>query len=177
MSGSEVEGPGLGGTVRLTWVSDHLAHVLEHSRADEPAGTWTGLACPDHRLELGSDVDDAVLRRLSAEGEVADLVWTAPAELAAEHGRLCQAAIAADQAGNHQTGERLWQQAQVLWFQAWSANFEALKLLQDTGLTRFSTVKPQRWVIASFEHHSGPHGIQNPHVHNIVVTALTTGSG
>jgi hypothetical protein len=41
MSGSEVEGPGLGGAVRLTWVSDHLAHVLEHSRADEPTGTWT----------------------------------------------------------------------------------------------------------------------------------------
>jgi hypothetical protein len=118
MSGSEVERPGPGGTVRLTWVFEHLAHVLEHSRADAPAGTWTSLACPDHGLELGADVDDAVLRHLSAEGEVADLVWTAPAELAAEHARLCQAAIAADQAGNHQTGERLWQQAQVLWFQA-----------------------------------------------------------
>ena len=176
MAGIEVEGPGLGGTVRLTPVSDQLAHVLEHSRADEPTGTWTGLACPDYGLELGTDVDDAVLRRLSARGEVADLIWTAPAELAAEHGRLCQAAIAADRAGKHETGERLWQQAQVLWFQAWSANFEALKLLQDTGFTRFSPVKPQRWVIASFEHHSGPHGIQDPHVHNIVITALTTGA-
>jgi hypothetical protein len=25
-----------GGVLRLTWVSDHLAHVLEHSQADEP---------------------------------------------------------------------------------------------------------------------------------------------
>jgi hypothetical protein len=177
MAGTEAESQGPGGTVRLTWVSDQLAHVLQHSQADEPAGTWTGLACPDHGLELGTDVDVEVLRRLSARGEVADLVWTAPEELAAEHDRLCRAAIAADQAGKHQTGERLWQQAQVLWFQAWSANFEALKLLQDTGLTRFSPVKPQRWVIASFEHHSGPHGIQNPHVHNIVITALTAGGG
>ena len=176
MAGMEAQGAGLSGAVRMTLVSDQLAHVLEHSQADEPSGTWTGLACPDHGLELGADVDPAVLRRLSAQGEVADLVWEAPADLAAEHGRLCQAAIAADQAGNHETGERLWQQAQVLWYQAWTANFEALKLLQDAGVTRFSPVKPQRWVIASFEHHTGPHGIHSPHVHNIVIAALTTGT-
>jgi hypothetical protein len=176
MAGTEVRGAGLSGTLNLTLVSDQLAHVLERSQADEPTGTWTGLACPDHGLELGADVDVAVLKHMSADGEVADLVWTAPADLAAEHARLCQAAIAADQAGKHETGERLWQQAQVLWYRAWSANFETLKLLQDAGVTRFSPVKPQRWVIASFEHRSGPHGIQNPHVHNIVLTALTTGA-
>ena len=50
-------------------------------------------------------------------------------------------------------------------------------LLQAAGLTRFSPVKPQRWVIASFEHHCGPHGVAHPHIHNIVVAALTTGPG
>jgi hypothetical protein len=30
-------------------------------------------------------------------------------------------------------------------------------------------------VAASFEHHRGPHGLPHPHVHNIVITALTTG--
>ena len=49
--------------------------------------------------------------------------------------------------------------------------------MQDAGLTRFSPDKPQRWVIASFEHHSGPHGVPHPHIHNIVITALTTGTG
>jgi hypothetical protein len=56
----------------------------------------------------------------------------------------------------------------------WSASYAALESLQDTGLTRFSPVKPQRWVVASFEHHRGPHGLSRPHIHNIVIAALTT---
>jgi hypothetical protein len=159
------------------WMSDHLAHVLEHSQADEPTGTWTGLACPDHGLALGADVDTVTLHSLSADGDIADLIWEAPADLTAEHGQLGQAAIQAYQAGQRETGERLWQQAQALWSQAWSANYETLKLLQTAGLTRFAPVKPQRWVIASFEHHCGPHGIPHPHIHNIVITGLTTGTG
>ena len=47
--------------------------------------------------------------------------------------------------------------------------------MQGTGLTRFSPVKPQHWVIASFEHHTSPHGLPHPHVHNIVIGGLTTG--
>ena len=39
----------------------------------------------------------------------------------------------------------------------------------------FSPVKLQRWVVGSFEHHCGPHGLPEPHVHNIVLTDLTTG--
>jgi hypothetical protein len=74
--------------MRITWLSDHLAHVLEHCEADEPSGTWTGLACPDHGLALGSDMDNAVLRRLSTQGEIADLVWEPPEDLAAGHGQL-----------------------------------------------------------------------------------------
>ena len=27
--------------LRMTWVRDHLAHVLDHSQTDEPSGTWT----------------------------------------------------------------------------------------------------------------------------------------
>jgi hypothetical protein len=158
-------------------MSDHLVHVLEHSQVDEPSGTWTGLACPDHGLALGADVDNATLQRLSAHGDVADLIWEASAALTAEHGQLSQAAIQAYHAGNRETGERLWQQTQNLWSQAWAANYEALKLFQAAGLTRFAPVKPQRWVIASFEHHCGPHGIPQPHVHNIVITDLTTGTG
>ncbi len=72
--GTSIEGLGLGGVLRLTWGSDQLAHVLEHSQADEPAGAWTGLACFDHDLGLGADVDDAELRRLSAHSDIADLV-------------------------------------------------------------------------------------------------------
>jgi hypothetical protein len=176
MADTSIDGAKLTGVLRLTWMSDHLAHVLQHSQTDEPTGTWTGLACPDHGLPLGADVDTATLQRLCAHGDIADLVWEAPADLTAEHGELSLAALQAYWAGNLETGERLWQQAHAIWSRGWLANYEALKLFQAAGLTRFAPVKPQRWVIASFEHHCGPHGVTLPHVHNIVITSLTTGT-
>jgi hypothetical protein len=176
MAGTGIEGAGLRGVLRMTWVSDHLAHVLKNCETDEPPGAWTGLACPDHGLALGGAVDGAVLRRLSAQGEIADLLWEPAGELAAEHGQLAQAAVRAEQAGKAAAGEQLWQQVQAIWSLAWSANYAALKFLQHAGLARFSPARPQRWVVASFEHHRGPHGLPHPHIHNIVITALTTGS-
>jgi hypothetical protein len=177
MADTSIHGAKLTGVLRLTWMSDHLAHILEHTQTDEPTGTWTGLAGPDHGLAIGADVDTATLRRLCAHGDIADLIWESPADLTAEHGQLSLAALQAWQADDHETGERLWQQAHAIWSRAWAANYEALKLFQAAGLTRFAPVKPQRWVIASFEHHCGPHGVPLPHVHNIVVTGLTTGTG
>jgi hypothetical protein len=100
------------------------------------------------------DADKTTLLRLSGQGEIADLVWEAPADFTAEHGRLLTAAIQAHQSGNLKQGEHLWQQVMAIWQQAWSANHQALQLTQDAGLTRFSPAKPQRWVIASFEHHT-----------------------
>jgi hypothetical protein len=35
MTAIGITGPGLTGTLRMTWVQDDLAHVLEHSHADE----------------------------------------------------------------------------------------------------------------------------------------------
>ena len=175
MRGTGTERTELGGVMRLTWVADHLAHVLEHSQSDEPTGTWTGLACPDHGLEIGTDVDNSTLLYL-AHGDLADFIWEAPADFTAEHGRFVLAAIRAHQAGELEAGQQLWQQAQALWSHAWSANNKALGLLQASGLSRFFPDKPQRWVIASFEHHCGPHGVAHPHIHNIAVAALTVGS-
>ena len=174
MTGTGTEEPGLSGVMRLTWVTDHLAHVLEHSQSDEPTGTWTGLACPDHGLETGTDVDNSTLLHL-AHGDLADFIWEAPADFTAEHGQLMLSAIRAHQEGELGTGQRFWQQAEDRWSRAWSANHQALGLLQASGLTRFSPDKPQRWVIASFEHHCGPHGVAHPHIHNVVVAALTIG--
>jgi hypothetical protein len=39
---------------------------------------------------------------------------------------------------------------------------------------QFAPVKPQYWVAASFEHHTSPHSLPRPHIHNIVITKLTT---
>ena len=113
------------------------------------------------------------MRQLSTRGQLADLIWEAPAGLTAEHGQLLRAAIQAYHAGQAEAAEQLWQQVRVVWSRAWAANLAALELMQDAGLTRFSPVKPQRWVVASFEHHCGPHGLLSPHVHNVVFTDLT----
>jgi hypothetical protein len=168
-------GTGLSGVLRMTWMQDGLAHVLEHCDADEPSGTWTGLACPDLQLALGSDVDNATLARMCAQGEIADIIWEAPEDLTAEHRQVFEAAMDAYHAENSEVAELLWRELQTIWSRAWSANYAALQLLQDAGLASFSPVKPQRWVTASFEHHCSPHGLPHPHVHNIVVIRLTTG--
>src|SRR5690242_4225929 len=128
MTAISVAGMGLTGVLRITWVRDDLAHVLDHSHSDETSGTWTGLACPGHGLALGGDVDDAVLRHLAAGSEIADLTWEAPDELAAEHAQVFQDAMRA-----HHTDES------------------------------------ER----AFEHHTSPHGLPRPHIHNIAVARLT----
>jgi hypothetical protein len=175
MTAIGITGMGLTGVVRMTSVRDDLAHVLEHARTDETPGTWTGRACPEHGLALGSDADAATLRRLAGTGGIADLTWEAPDDLAAEHARVFQAAITAYQAADPTRAEELWEEVRAVWSRAWTANCAALEFLQDAGLSRFSPAKPQRWLAASFEHHTSPHGLPQPHIHNIVVPALTQG--
>ena len=41
MAAIGITGMGLTGVVRMNWVQDDLAHVLEHSHTDETSGTWT----------------------------------------------------------------------------------------------------------------------------------------
>ena len=108
MTTTSITAPGLSGVLRMTWVHDDLAHVLEHADVDEPSGTWTGLACREHELVLGCDVDNATLRGLAADGKIADLLWEAPEELAAEHGQAFQAAMQAYHAGHSEMAEQHW---------------------------------------------------------------------
>ncbi len=173
MTAIAITGMGLTGVLRTTWVHDDLSHVLDHSHT-ETSGTWTGLACPGYGLPLGADVDNVTLQRLAAGSEIADLTWEAPDELTAEHSQVFQAAMRAYHAGDSERAARLWENLRGIWSQAWSANYAVLEFMQGTGLTRFSPVKPQRWMVASFEHHTSPHGAPHPHIHNIVLTAMTT---
>ena len=46
MTALAITGMGLTGVLRLTWVQDNLAHVLDYSQADETSGTWPGLPRP-----------------------------------------------------------------------------------------------------------------------------------
>jgi hypothetical protein len=76
----DISGMGLTGVLRMTWVQDHLAHVLDHSQADETSGTWTGLACPTYGLPLSADVDNAMLRRRPPTGRSPTSSGEAPDE-------------------------------------------------------------------------------------------------
>jgi hypothetical protein len=122
-------------------------------------------------LAVGTDVDNTTLQQLAAGSEIADLAWEAPDELAADHAQVFQDAMRAHHGGDSERAGRLWENLQATWSQAWSANYAVLEFMQGTGLTRVAPVKPQRWVVASFEHHASPHGLPRPHVHNIVLTS------
>jgi hypothetical protein len=76
---------GLTGTLRLTSVTDHLAHIPDDIQADEAMGTWTGLSCPDHVLQIGSDTDNATLPHLAGPGEIADPAREPPADFQHRH--------------------------------------------------------------------------------------------
>jgi len=174
MTAIAISGMGLTGVLRLTWVQDNLAHVLDHSEADEPSGTWTGLAGPGYGLALGADVDNAVLREMAAGSELADLIWEAPDEFTVDHAQAFRDAMCAHLAGDAERAGQLWEDLRAIWSHAWSANYAVLEFMQGTGLSRFAPVKPQHWVVASFEHHTSPHGLPRPHVHNIALPSLTT---
>jgi hypothetical protein len=169
----KVRDAGLNGTLRLRLLLDSLAHVLEHAEVDEPSGTWTGLAGPFHRVPVGTDVDAATLTRLCAGSDLADLAWEAPAQLAEQHNQAFYRAMHAFAAEDIASAEQHWRDLEAIWSHAWAANYAALELMQHTGLDYFPPDPPQHWVIASFEHHTSPHGIELPHVHNIVIAALT----
>lgn len=164
-----IQGAGLHGTLRLRLVDDGLAHVLEHAQTDETSGTWTGLACPDHGHPIGADVAIAVLTAMCADREIADLLWEAPAGLTGPHNEVFQRAMQAFQAGDIQLAEQHWRELAAIWSHAWAANYDVLAYMQEVGLDRFGSDPPQRWVIASFEHHASPHGVNAPHVHNVVI--------
>ena len=164
-----IQGAGLHGTLCLRLVDDGLAHVLEHAQTDETSGTWIGLACADHGHPIGTDVDTAVLTAMCAGREIADLLWEVPADLTNPHNEVFHRAMRALETGDTPLAELHWRDLAAIWSHAWAANYDVLAYMQEVGLDRFEPDAPQRWIIASFEHHAGPHGIEAPHVHNIVI--------
>ena len=119
MTAIAISGMGLTGVLRLTWVHDNLAHVLEHCEADEPSGTWTGLAGPGYELALGADVDNAMLREMAAGSELADLIWEAPDQFTADHAQVFRDAMHAHLAGDAERAGQLWENLQAIWSHAW----------------------------------------------------------
>ena len=175
MAAIGITGMGVTGVVRMTWVQDDLAHVLEHCEADEPSGTWTGLACSGYGLALGGDADNAVLRRLADGSEIADLTWEAPDELAAEHAQVFQDAIARLQC------RRIRARREALGGSRGRLVASLVGELRGTGVhaecgpepvfARQAPAMDGRLLRAPHQ----PPRPRHPHVHNIVISGLTTG--
>ena len=154
--------------------------ACHHEKADG-SGYFKGLTShqlsPAARILGAADRYQAMTQRrahrppMSPEAAAAELRWMAAA--ADVDGDAAECVLAAMRAhhGDSERAEQLWENLQAIWSQAWSANYAVLEFMQSTGLTRFAPVKPQRWVVASFEHHTSPHGLPRPHVHNIVLTS------
>ena len=175
MTAIAITGMGLTGVLRLTWVHDNLAHVLDHSQHRRDLRyAWTGLACPGHGLALGADVDNATLRQLAAGARSRTSSGKPPTSSPPNTPRYSRPPCARITPATPERADRLWENLQAIWSQAWSANYAVLEFMQNTGLTRFAPVKPQHWVVASFEHHTSPHGLPRPHIHNIALPSLTT---
>ena len=176
MAAIGITGMGLTGVVRMNWVQDDLAHVLEHAHTDETSGTWTGRACPELRPGARQRCGRHDVAAPSRRGRDRRPDLGSPGR----HRRRTRPGVPGRDrrlpGRGARAAEELWEKVRAVWSHAWSANYAALEFLQDTGLSRFSPVKPQRWLAASFEHHCGPHGLPRPHIHNIVVVALTKGA-
>ena len=114
-------------------------------------------------------------RRL-AQGDLADLVWEAPDDFTAEHASSASPRSEPTKPVSSKKASDSGSKRRPCGPAPGQPTTRPSELLQAAGLTRFSPVKPQRWVIASFEHHCGPHGLPHPHIHNIVMTGLTTKS-
>jgi hypothetical protein len=113
------------------------------------------------------------LRRLAAGSEIADLIWEAPNELTADHAQVFQAAMRAHHAGDAERADRLWENLQAIWSQAWSANYAVLEFMQGTGLTRFRAGQTPALGDRLLRAPHQPHGLPRPHIHNIALPSLT----
>ena len=157
MTAIAISGMSLTGVLRMTWVQDNLAHVLDHSQADETSGTWTGLACPGYGLALGADVDNAALRRLAADGDIADLVWEAPADLTAEHDHLVGAWVIGHdrEVASRRTGSRVRLHPREAWPRTGSHRAQAARAgcrsRADCAWPRTRAVAGCRWQAAGGE--------------------------
>ena len=149
--------------VTIELITD-IDHIAAHAGADEPPGTWTGLACPRHGRPLGSDVAlDDVYAMLRQSGTLADYTWHASTELGQlVYRRMVDEAMTAGPGSDRLPHPPAWWQERidVCWSRAWQAN--------HTFLTVYVQAGGQQFVIASFEHNSSDHGLESPHVHNLV---------
>lgn len=153
-----------------------VSHILEHTGIDEPAGTWTGSACPLHGRPLGSGVALADLGEMHRQSAgLADATWY-PEPAAAEAYRMLLREWEADGARepHHHPFEWWAERTRVMWSYIWDANYRYITgIIEQPAKSRGGA----GLLVASFEHNSSAHGRERPHVHNLIATRESANPG
>ncbi len=154
------------GAIQINATAD-IRHIAEHTGADEPSGTWTGGACPRHGRPIGTDVDLADLRAVYRQtGGLIDVTWY-PEPAAAEAYKMLLRQWGEDgDRQPHQHPFDWWaQRAGAMWSYIWDANYRAVtEIIEEPSRSKGG----EGYLVASFEHNSSAHGLERPHVHNLM---------
>ena len=161
------------GEIRVN-VNADISHILKHTGADEPSGTWTGGACARHGRPVGSDVNLADLGEMHRQsGGLADMTWYPETVTSDAYLRLLREWREDGKREPHQHPFDWWaQRAEAMWSYIWAANYRASP---RSSKNPSGTTAARGYLIASFEHNSSAHGLERPHVHNLMPTKRDSG--
>ena len=144
-----------------------VPHILHHTGIDEPTGTWTGGGCPQHGRDVGTDAslyDLGEMHRQSAG--LCDMTWFPEPAAAIAYQWLIRDWHADGGRQPHQHPFEWWQErVKVAWSYIWAANYRYItEIIEQPARSKGGT----GLLIASFEHNSSDHGLEQPHIHNLM---------
>lgn len=151
-----------------------VSHILHHTGIDEPSGTWTGGACARHGRPVGSDVALADLGEMHREsGGLTDLTWYPEPVASDVYLRLLREWQEDGARQSHRHPFDWWaERAAAMWSYIWAANCRAVaEIIEQPTRSRGG----EGLLVASFEHNSSAHGLERPHVHNLMPTKRASG--
>jgi hypothetical protein len=154
------------GTLQINTRAD-IRHILQHASVDEPSGTWTGGACQQHGRALGADVDLADLGEMHRQSAgLIDVTWSPEPAAADTYLRLIREWHADGDRQPHQHPFDWWAgRVETMWSYIWSANYRSItEIIERPARSRGAA----GFLIASFEHNSSAHGLEQPHIHNLM---------
>lgn len=166
LSSSDLATCGWPGAIQVNTRAD-VRHILQHVGVDEPSGTWTGGGCPQHGRSLGTDVDLADLGEMHRQSAgLSDMTWLPESAAADTYLRLIREWHADGANQPHHHSFDWWaERVKTMWSYIWSANCRFItEIIEQPARSRGSA----GLLIASFEHNSSTHGLEQPHIHNLM---------
>ena len=154
------------GAIQMNEHAD-ISHITAHTSIDEPSGTWTGGACPRHGRPLGTDVNLADVGEMYRQtAGLTDMTWY-PEPAAAEAYQMLLRQWHEDGARQPRQHPFDWWAGRVtaMWSYIWAANCRFVtEIIEQPSRSRGGA----GLLVASFEHNSSAHGLEHPHIHNLM---------